>query len=297
MTGRQKRQMGATVNNANFVLQIRASYNQLTKTEKKVADYVLKNQSKVMYMSITDLADACKVGDTSVYRFCRTMKLQGYQEFKMKLSLSQGANTGIALQNAVSGGLYDSFGNMAEKVMQNHLNAIKETFMLLNRDSFDKTLLMFERAGRVLFFGIGDSLLMAEAARNRFLRVTNKVVCISDPHMQAMEASLTTEDDLVIIISYSGATKDNIHVAKVAKKAGARIVCITHFNKSPLTAYSDTILLCGSSEGPLEGGSMTAKLGQLYLIDLLYQEYYERNYEMCKAHNEMTSRAVVEKLY
>ena len=39
-------------------------------------------------MSITDLADACKVGDASVYRFCRTLGLQGYQEFKMKLSLS-----------------------------------------------------------------------------------------------------------------------------------------------------------------------------------------------------------------
>lgn len=76
------------MSNANIVLQIQSTYNQLTRTEKKVADYVLQNKNKVLYMSITDLADACKVGDTSVYRFCRTLGLDGYQQFKMKLSIS-----------------------------------------------------------------------------------------------------------------------------------------------------------------------------------------------------------------
>lgn len=56
-----------------FILQIQASYNQFTNAEKKVADYVVNNQEKVMFMSITDLADACHVGDTSVYRFCRNV--------------------------------------------------------------------------------------------------------------------------------------------------------------------------------------------------------------------------------
>lgn len=55
--------------NDNIVLQIKASYNQFTKAEKKVADYVVANQEKVLYMSITDLAEACEVGDASVYRF------------------------------------------------------------------------------------------------------------------------------------------------------------------------------------------------------------------------------------
>ena len=80
---KEKKEETEKLSKDNFVLQIKASYNQFTRAEKKVADYVLDNQEKVLYMSITDLADACEVGDASVYRFCRTMKLQGYQEFKM----------------------------------------------------------------------------------------------------------------------------------------------------------------------------------------------------------------------
>ena len=54
-------------------LDIQLLYNQLTKTEKKIADYVTKNANQVLFMSITELADACKVADASVYRFCRTI--------------------------------------------------------------------------------------------------------------------------------------------------------------------------------------------------------------------------------
>lgn len=278
--------------NANIILQIHSAYNQLTKAEKKVADYVLQNKNEVLYMSITDLADSCKVGDTSVYRFCRTMGLEGYQEFKMKLSISLSEQ-----ESGVSVNEPKEEETLASRIMDSHINAIKESYQLLDRKNLARLVDMMEEAQRVFFFGIGDSLLTAEEARNKFLRITAKVSCITDPHMQSMAASLTTEKDLIIIVSYSGSTKDNIHVAKVAKEAGAKIASITHFKKSPLTAYSDVILLCGSEEAPLEGGSMSAKIGQLYLIDLLYQEYYAKNYELSRNHNKKTSKAVVEKLF
>lgn len=273
-----------------FILEIQAAYNQLTKAEKKVADYVINNQQKVLYMSITDLADACQVGDTSVYRFCRTMNLQGYQEFKMRLSLSQGAAERGKTDK-------DTPQNMAETVMNLNVSAIRETYALLNMEEITSVLEIFERARKVYFFGIGDSLLTAQEACNKFLRITNKVTCVTDSHMQAMSASTSTPEDLFIIVSYSGATKDNILVAKLAKQAGAKVVCISHFRKSPLTAYSDVILLCGGDENPLEGGSMVGKMGQLYLMDLLYQEYYSRNYAECRVNNEKTSSAVLDKLF
>lgn len=281
----------------NLILKIQSVYNQFTKAEKKVADYCLKHKEEVPFLSITDLADACQVGDTSVYRFCRTLELGGYQEFKMKFSLSQGTASMESRLMRSSDKEADPVNVMARKVCHAHMNAIKETCMLLDREALERVLAMLEEAERVYFFGIGDSLLTAQEARNKFLRITSKVNCIMDPHMQAMVSSMTTPKDLIFIISYSGATKDNIQVARLARQAGARVVCISHFQKSPLTAYCDAVLLCGSKEGPLDGGSMAAKLGQLYLIDLLYQGYYERNAEECIANNEKATAAVVEKLY
>ena len=114
--------------------------------------------------------------------------------------------------------------------------------------------------------------------------------------MQAMMASTMTPEDVAVIFSYSGATKDTIHVARTAKNTGARVICFTRFVKSPLTSYADIILLSGANEGPMQGGSTSAEIGQLFLVDLLYTEYYRRYYDECSKNNKKTSSAVIEKL-
>jgi DNA-binding MurR/RpiR family transcriptional regulator len=220
------------------------------------------------------------------------MKLEGYQEFKMQLSL------GLATRQQLGNGQeVAETDDLADCVLKLSMKALQETYLLLDREALDHVVSLIESAKSIYFFGIGDSLLMAEEARNKFLRVTGKVSCIADPHLQSMAAALLSKDDLVIIFSYSGATKDSIHVAKQAKNAGAKIVCITHFMKSPLTALTDEVLLCGAKESPLDGGSMAVKMGQLFLIDLLYQQYYKRNHKTAQENKEKTSKSVVEKLY
>lgn len=286
-----------TVSSSSLLLDIQLLYNQFTKTEKKIADYVAENANEVLFMSITDLADACNVADASVHRFCRAVGVKGYQEFKMKLSLSLTPSVTAEKTGESSGKEEDSLSYMLDCILETHISALRETRMLLNMDAVEKTIGMMERAKHIYFFGIGDSLLTAQEARNKFLRIINKVSCIEDPHMQAMSASMAGTDDLIFIISYSGSTKDNVYVAEIARQAGAKIVGITRFLKSPLTNYMDVLLTCGANEGPLEGGSMSAKMSQLYIIDILFQEYYRKNLAVSRENNKKTSKAVVEKLY
>ena len=80
--------MATNALNNDFLLNIQSVYPSLTKAEKKVADYTLQNSKAVRFLSITDLAEACHVSLTSVFRFCKVLKLQGYQEFKVQLALS-----------------------------------------------------------------------------------------------------------------------------------------------------------------------------------------------------------------
>ncbi|HBT16896.1 MAG TPA: MurR/RpiR family transcriptional regulator [Firmicutes bacterium] len=283
--------------NENFLLKIQSLYNQFTNAEKKVADYALQNPKKVLFMSITELAEACDVGDTSVFRFCRTMELRGYQEFKMRLSLSITEDNEDTEQLGKHINSSDAFAELAQKVLKTNLNAINETFNLLNLEEFSRAMDYFENAHNVYFFGVGASMLTAMEAMNKFLRITPKVHCVQDSHMQAMTASMLTDKDLAIVISYSGSTKDTINVAKLAKEAGAKVVTITRFIKSPLTSFSDVTILCGANESPLQGGSTSVKMGQLYLLDLMYMEYYRRSFEISQNNNQKTSSSILEKLY
>ena len=97
--------MATNALNNDFLLNIQSVYPSLTKAEKKVADYTLQNSKAVRFLSITDLAEACHVSLTSVFRFCKVLKLQGYQEFKVQLALSiqeEGQGVGGLLGDAFS---------------------------------------------------------------------------------------------------------------------------------------------------------------------------------------------------
>lgn len=284
----------------DFLVKIRSTYNQFTKAEKKVADFILQNPKEVLFMSITDLAEACDVGDTSVFRFCKTMELKGYQEFKMMLSLSinsDGSNTTDSNQYNVNINLEDSFPELAQKVLNTNVNALMETYSLLDNVVFSKALDVMVKSSRICFFGVGASLLTAMKAMNKFSHIEPKVYCVQDAHIQAMVAATMHKGEAAVLFSYSGATKDTINIASIAKKRGAKIICVTRFVKSPMTAYADYVLLCGANEGPLQGGSTSAELSQMFLVDLMYTEYYRRNFEKCSKNNEATSAAVLDKLY
>ena len=122
------------------------------------------------------------------------------------------------------------------------------------------------------------------------------VVFTQDSHMQAMESALLSEQDLAIAFSYSGSTKDVIEVLKRAKQNRAQTICITRYAESPLTNYADIVLLCGANEGPFQGGSLSARVAQLYLLDVLYTEYFKRNYITCDYNKKCTTQAIANKL-
>ena len=146
-------------------------------------------RDRVLFMSITDLAEACSVGDTSVFRFCKTMDLKGYQEFKMMLSLSlRESEEEPGMEGDIS--LDDSFTEVAKKVLNTNMNALTETYSLLDENSFFQAIDALHQAKRIYFFGVGASLLTALKAMNKFLRIEPKVYCVQDSHMQAMVASM-----------------------------------------------------------------------------------------------------------
>ena len=72
--------------NMDILERIHASYYQLTAAERKVADYVLTQHSQVQFMSITQLADECGTAEATISRFCRSLKLKGFNAFKIELA-------------------------------------------------------------------------------------------------------------------------------------------------------------------------------------------------------------------
>jgi DNA-binding MurR/RpiR family transcriptional regulator len=269
---------------------------KFTKSEKRVADFIFENPQRVLYTSITDLAEMCGVGDTTVFRFCKALKLNGYQEFKMLLA--QDISNSNGSNNVLVGTINpdDDVKTVCEKALSTNIAALNETFHVLDFDAVSKAVDLISAARRIHFFGMGSSGVIALEGKQKFMRILPNVEYVSDCHMQYMAASLLDSRDLAVIVSYSGSTKDMIEIHKLIKKNGCKSICITRFAKSSLTNIADVVLLCGSNEGPLEGGASSTTMVQLYILDVLYLQYFIKHYNQSRENKSRTTESISNQL-
>jgi len=136
---------------SSLLTEISLSYNQYTKTERKIADYILKKPGGVLFMSITELAEECGVAEASIHRFCRKVGAKGYQEFKMKLSLSTTPEEPESDEGSADGNGKVATGQMFADILQTHINAIRETNALLRPETVNAAVDLMTRSRSVQF--------------------------------------------------------------------------------------------------------------------------------------------------
>ena len=272
--------------NIDILERIHASYYQLTATERKVADYVLANPEQVKFMSITQLADECGTADATISRFCRSLKLKGFNAFKIELA----RHTTAAPRNQPHDA--DTLLGRSREVGRLATDAIAQTLDLVEPEKIEQAVELIEKASRVICIGSGGSVIMATTFAHLFSNVTGKFQAISDSHMQMSAVATMGKDDIIFLFSYSGATNAGLQLLELAKSRGVRTILITRFSKSPAASLADVVLRCGSNEGPFQAGSIAAKVAQLIVMDVLYQEYCHRNRAACEENIESIAAAL-----
>ncbi|TYA10990.1 MurR/RpiR family transcriptional regulator [Paenibacillus faecis] len=276
------------------LLSIRSHLNGLTKTEQKVAHFILDHAQDVIYHSVTELAERADVGETTVLRFCRKLKFQGFQDFKLSLAQDL-VKPSDRLYNEVTE--EDDASTLNRKVISMHIGALEQTSELVNSEQLEQAIALLHQADNINFFGVGSSGLTALQAAHSFSRIGKRSQAKTDTHFQAMAASLMRPGDVAVGISISGSTKDTIETLSLAKKAGAKIIVITSNARSPITKLADIVLLMVARENPLQGSSFSAKISQLVIVDILNVGVTLKIKEEALKFREVTAKAISDKLY
>ena len=261
--------------NLNILERIHAFYYQLTASERKVADFVLANHDRVQFMSITQLAEECGTADATISRFCRNLDLKGFNAFKIELARYSVPST----QKRRNAPTKDTIMGRCLEVGRMANDAVYQTMELLDPEQVARAVSLIEEADRVLCIGSGGSLLMAKEFAHLFSTVTHKFMAISDAHMQMSAVATSQPKDVLVLFSYSGATTSGVDIMELAKSRNLSTIVVTRYPKSPAAELADVVLRCGSNEGPFQFGSIPAKVAQLIVMDVIFQEYCYRNPE------------------
>ena len=277
----------------NFWELLQQHQGDLTKSGRTVADYLVQHAAEAQYLSISSLAKECCVAEATVFRFCRALGFEGYHE--MRIALAQANATGVLVNQQAPSPDADT-ATLCEHASALFMTAINGTQNALSTEAVDEAVNLMRAAKQVFCFGQGGSMLLANDICARFSSLSTKFRTAGDSHLQLLTASLMGPEDVVLFVSYSGATRDMMETLRTAKDAGAKIILLTHYEDSPGAALADVVLLCGAQESPLDSGSIPIKAAFLYVGEVLVLRYMLDDPAHSNTAQDLTSEALTVKM-
>ena len=278
----------------NVFEKINSEYYQLTAAEKRVADYVVAHQQRSQFMSISELAEEAGVAEATISRFCRRLDYKGYNAFKLAIANSTaGRVDDLPDESEITP--EDTIESLSQKLYVVDRDAMAQTLALIRPDDIRRAADLLCAADHVLCMGQGGSMLLAQECAHLFSTSMRGFTAVLDSHMQASAWSHLTERDAVLYYSDSGSTEELLKNLKIIWERKAKVILITRFPKSPGASYAHVVLQCGSKEGPLQVGSVAARVAQLYLTDVLFHEVCRRSPEQCSATRQFVAEVLSDK--
>ena len=252
---------------ANLLLKIRALLPALNEQEQKVGQYILGNPEDVVHLTIGDLAQRCHASDTTIFRFCRKVGANGYQDFKIRLAQEM-ASVRTPTYAVVNDA--DTLVDVVHKAIMANVKALEDTLAVLDLGTVDRAADLLLAARRVDIYGSGGGAIAALDLQYKLMRLGVRAVPHTDAETQVVSATLLTATDVALAISHSGESQGVLRALQVAAGAGARTVAITNHPTSSIATAAQISLHTAAQESLAYGYPLGARVAQVGLIDVLY---------------------------
>jgi len=261
----------------------------LRPTEARVARLVVDNPETVIYQSVAEVAAAADVSPATVVRCAQQLGFKGFHELKLALARD------LAMADRVGGGEGATESALA-RITAASAASVRDAGELVSDDAFEEAAALLAQAERIVFVGVGTSALLAQDAAFRFRGIGLLADAPGDVHVQHVAARLLRPADVCVAISHTGSAREVLAPARAARAAGARVVAITSFLRSPLTEVADVALVTGSRGLAFQLEAMAGRLGHMAVIDALIVAVAEQDSARAQAALGLFTEAISEHL-
>lgn len=146
--------------NTEYKKKIQEAYHTLTKTQRKVAEYLIDNPSKITLMSADQIAKACGVGEATVIRFARSLGYSGYSQMKDEFQRALIVN--LSSSKKVEDGLKKTESEtVLKELLRTHLEVCNEMDVSELTKSLKRAAQLLKDSKDVYVFGEGAALVPA----------------------------------------------------------------------------------------------------------------------------------------
>ena len=232
----------------NFQAKIDGIYGNLSKSHKKIADYIKNNYEKASFMTAATLGKTVGVSESTVVRFATSIGFEGYPELQKHLQEMVKSHLTSVQRMDVAASRYEGDGFMY-KAFASDIEMIKATRDGVSQEAFEKSVEAISKAKRIYILGVRSSASLASFAAFYFRYLNDNVVLIDTSASSEMFEQMLRIDsgDVCIAISFPRYSNQVAKALSFAKDRGVTIISITDGEFSPIAPYATHLLVAKSN--------------------------------------------------
>lgn len=237
---------------------------ELTATEKRIAQFILDDVAAAAELPIAEIARLTQTSQASVTRFARALGCKDVRELKMKLAQSLAVGQRFILDVPDLEGV--------QGIYESIISVLETNRRALDIEALKRAVSWLSDARQILALGMGGgSTICAQEIQYRLFRLGLPVVSQSDGLLVRMMSSAVTPQDVVIVLSLGGYTREIIESAAIASQYGAKVIAITPAG-TPLAEQADLVLPLLVRENDYIFKPSTSRYAMLAMVDVLATE-------------------------
>ncbi|WP_155287773.1 MurR/RpiR family transcriptional regulator [Lacticaseibacillus zhaodongensis] len=256
----------------NIVNDLYSKLPNFSATDRKIASFILSDPSKVVNMTIAELAQAAKVSEASVSRFCRTIELDGFHQ--LKIELAKVADDENSYYHKING---NSIDQALASISRNKIAEVDTTLQATPADDIERALNYLTETPVIQCIGAGGTYPVAMDAAYKFNQLG--LLALTDPSWESSVAQTLNlpKGAVLMVISNSGETLHLITQVKLAKKQGVHVIALTNRANSPIGQLADVHILTAVRQQVFDSEYYFSRLSATTAIEALFLLLLTRN--------------------
>ncbi len=213
----------------DFRHRLEQHFAHLTKSEQRIASYLLSDYDAAAFLPAAELASHLGVSEATVVRFARAVGYDSFPELRRCLQEMFRAKVTPAsrLQRKLAD-LKTGEGHVLTKIIDMELQYLTEAERSIDPLEFDRAVEIVAKGKRVFVFGLGPSRILADLVLIRLRRLGIPTHSLVESGRDLLEELLLLKpDDAVLATGFHRVTGELVAVLDHARKIGCPTVLLT----------------------------------------------------------------------
>lgn len=236
--------------NVDFSQLVTDHFIQLTKSEKRIANFLRKNLNEAAFLAASEIADHLDISEATVVRFARSLGFESYPALRssIQVSLRQRVTHSSRIKSRIDD--LRTSSDIFDRLAASEIDYLGQALETINREQLERAVDFLCERQRIFVFGTGPSLSLVDLLEIRLKRFGKDVFALRSSGREMLEPLLSLgPNDLLIVICFFSINPSLRLVLEYANEVHCPVVMITDTLDTIIGDKADVVL--AAKRGPV----------------------------------------------